>query len=467
MRKRVFALAMAVVMALSLAACGKAPRVKPGDLDEPESGGRGSSGRVEMVTAETLMDRMSALGDEGYMNMRMLVEADTEDDDGNAFTMSVSADAEYAGDVVHISDMIISYAMQGFSMDFSADVWSDKSSNESYMKIKMFGQDIGWMASDDSDSDGSSEMAGDAADMAGNVSKLYNDAELTLMPRKSDDDDWVVRWSLSLDELYDAMDLESIAGNSTGNGTVDCEARFAPDMSPKSLEAKTSSGTNVKVAFEFIEIGGKKKLSIPADVIAEAANNDGSAFFGGSGGDIDFGGDIDIGGSVDTGNTGGSGGSNIGGDGFIDGLAAAIKRVDSGEGSVDTYDFGDYHVLDYRTGKSGEWYADIEIRYILDDEYMSAKDYFETHKESTASWFDGAAPVDTSSDGHYVVFSEYEPGENYWDLSMLVWSGDIELRVDHYEYNGASQKQVMNRLTGLFADIGCGQWMPALLKYAG
>lgn len=251
-RTRIFALAMAVVMAVSLCGCKK---------EEP-------------VTAEGLLAGVPQMDPGKYQAMLLEIDMKTESEEGAA-SVSASGRVESAGDVLHLDGFKMSVGASGFSMEIAMDAWADASAGVAYSNVSAMGQSSGWTKST---SQSIPDLGSFDLSSMGEVKgpKLEDDGE----------GDYVVAWTADPEAIKDAlaeMDnaelLDSVdAGLPEGQvDSASAAARFSrEDKTLKAMDValSMSDGTTLGMTVVFEAINGDAALAIPDEVVSTATEED-------------------------------------------------------------------------------------------------------------------------------------------------------------------------------------------------
>lgn len=252
---------LALIMTLSLAACGKKEADGPGAANEN--------------TVQALFDGVQELDLSKYTNMTMVVSASSQD---SGATVNMQAGFELKGDIMHIYDMSMNIAAGEGAMAISIEGWLDRAANLTYMNASMFGEESGWMKSSenvpDLDVDSITQLSDNMKDMVADSMRLLE---------RKDGEDYVVEWQLDPNDVNSAG-IMSIMGSTLEDyqmmdtvGVITAQATF--DANTRDLKSVTAwSGDDseviVNMAVVFAAKNMDKDLAIPQEVIDSAVAGD-------------------------------------------------------------------------------------------------------------------------------------------------------------------------------------------------
>lgn len=454
MRRRIFAALVAAAMTLSLAACGGSRRATP----------------------ESLLAGVREVDADGYFDLSVELSADVtaRDDDGmtrksgdervdvagwddsgesagvpDAASVTLRADVEGRGDVLHVDDAVASVRLSGFSVDVDVECWLDAAEGASYARATLMGETSDWSRS---------EVDGDGSYGAAVVRTLDAMRELdadevnaTLLDRERDED-YVVTWAVDAADVMDAARdaFDGVAGWSVVDDAelddVTVEASF--DAETRELRAVTvrASGSAsdgaadgvLRLTVEFRTLGGRSRLSVPRDVVEAAAAAGGSDDDGPVAVDPTEGAPV-AGGGVQGAAPERYDNDNMAWDDVIDPMAEDIMSRDPNFTylTVRHYADGENPYLAYSTsGDDGvDWGGSLHVeRAKGDSEWYATEDSFRSHVEFTAEWYE-SEPVKGSADGNYAAFVResyggvgvdfaFHDGEYYVEGSVTLYDSE-------------------------------------------
>lgn len=452
MRRRIFAALVAAAMTLSLAACGGSRRATP----------------------ESLLAGVREVDADGYFDLSVELSADVtaRDDDGmtrksgdervdvagwddsgesagvpDAASVTLRADVEGRGDVLHVDDAVASVRLSGFSVDVDVECWLDAAEGASYARATLMGETSDWSRSE---LDGGGNYGEAVARMLSAMREMdVEEAGATLLDRE-DGDDYVVTWPADAADVMDAARdaFDGVAGWSVVDDAelddVTVEASF--DAETRELRAVTvrASGSAsdgaadgaLRLTVEFRTLGGDSELSVPRDVVEAAA-------LAGDG-DEPVPGDPTEGAPVAGGGVQDVSPERYDNDGMvrddvIDPMAEDIMRRDPDFTylTVRHYADGDNPYLSYSTsGDDGvDWGGSLHVERAKGDaDWYATEDSFRSHVEFTADWHD-SEPVKGSADDNYAAFVYHDyggvgvdfafhDGEYYVDGSVTLYDSE-------------------------------------------
>lgn len=346
-KKKVLALLLALVVLLSLCACGDR-QVESEEPAEP--------------TAEYFEAKLNTIGDKGYISAIMSLYM-TLQEEGNAMGLSMTANFEHSGSVGHIGDAVISLMGDSFGFEIDTDTWLDEANGIMYENAVFMDEDSGWVKS----SVYASELGASA--FFDGIGRLLDGAEPILDSNSGDD--WVLSWTALSANVADF--LRNVAGGYAdgvpmGDGNVavtfDRASREPVSMTLTSTYLDDSnSGCSITFTTEFAGIGSDKTLDIPAEVVETAVENTG---MNDSGVEISENGKLHIEGS--------------GSDEKAYNLCDYLSNEDSGCEYVYLRYYDDATLVDWST-YGDNWYGSMAIDHTLD---MSLYDIREAYADRAA-----------------------------------------------------------------------------------
>lgn len=252
MKKRVLAGAAALILALSLCACGNK---NPADDGEP--------------TVESLAAKLAAVGDEGYLSAAMSVHM-TLQEEGVAMGVDMSADIESDGHISHMSDIGVNMAGDGFSVDLTMETWYNEETGETYQNGVFMDEETGWTKSIMESGDAGVNIMADALGELVDVTTARMD--------QNSAGEYLLTWTASPESM--ATFLTASVGNYADGvpmGDAAVQAVFdRATQEPVSMTMtstyldENNSGCSISFIMEFAETNGDKVLAIPEDIIKNA-----------------------------------------------------------------------------------------------------------------------------------------------------------------------------------------------------
>ena len=403
------------------------------------------------ATADGLMSSLDAVDPEGYADMSVYLTADAGDID-----LSVEADVESAGGVVHVADGFMRLEAGGTDARYAFDAWLDLDAGTSYVKAGPSGADASWTMSGPGD-----EVPEGLASMGvpGIVDRLREGADIELAGMGADGD-YVVRWTVP-----DAV-LDGILAGFDGAGDIEissmgCSFRFERETERPAGMAWALDSTldgepaSMDAAVTFRVLGGDAALAIPEDVVAEAADA-GAGPDGPSGTVPGF--DITklpdgVEYPVDSADppTGNLTVDGSGSDGVLDGLADYLSDHDP-SGLVYLHHYGRYATLSWYPGTSGEWSGGLTLTHYDEDASTDAEEQFGSGVDFLSEYYD-MGPSYGGKDGHEAGFT-YRDGEDLdLHLSWIAYGDGVLAEADVFCREHDSDADARGHLDGMLDTV--------------
>lgn len=400
--KKAAASALAACMALSLAGCGMFGEKAP----DPRE----------------LADKLASVNLSGCYDVSVAVSADVTED-GTHASVSVDADVESDGNVSHIEDLVLSFAMEGMSFRMTGEAWAEASSDTMYMNMSMLGQESGWTKSSMEDAEIDAGIAGDTARSLSGITP-GKDAEPVLGEHEKGQD-WSVSWEADPADVKGLLD--GMSDLSEGSGTVESvqvTATFGEeDLEPKSVTVRAEGeGMSLTANVTFNSLGGKTALEIPAEIIETAV--DGTIIDTEIDSGFSYGGDTGTDTPDDDGewmhmSEDGYMTDGDGYDGVIDPMAkAAAGRTDGGNVRVVHYSGWSEMTIDHESGGIS---GSISVRDFSWSEWTDAAGEFANECSFYDGWYDAdQKAVDQDGYALWIKPDEMDGARVYGDMLVCV-----------------------------------------------